>query len=185
MVLPIRRNSCFSWNNWISTWYQWVKKFSNHLHRWKYFIVNGSCECRDYEKAPRNFCKHLLVYGLFKRATALTQQRLQAELDEKPVTPEAPTVPSLPEAPASCNCYVEVAGRKVQITLRDSDETRLLTRLESFLSQFPVEESETTTPPEGWCSTHQCQMKASKDGNGWYHKAGEKPDGKAIWCRGK
>jgi len=23
-----------------------------------YHIVNGHCDCRDYEKAPHNFCKH-------------------------------------------------------------------------------------------------------------------------------
>jgi hypothetical protein len=24
-----------------------------------YHIVNGHCDCRDYEKAPHNFCKHV------------------------------------------------------------------------------------------------------------------------------
>ena len=23
----------------------------------KYFLVNGACECRDFEQAPENFCK--------------------------------------------------------------------------------------------------------------------------------
>jgi len=23
-----------------------------------YQVVNGHCDCRDYEKAPHNFCKH-------------------------------------------------------------------------------------------------------------------------------
>ena len=39
----------------------------------------------------------------------------------------------LPEAPVSCNVYVTLAGRKVQVTLRDSDEQRLLARLEARL----------------------------------------------------
>jgi hemerythrin-like domain-containing protein len=38
---------------------------------------------------------------------------------------------------------------------------------------------------ESFCTIHQVEMKRSKDGNGFYHKSGEKPDGKAIWCRGK
>jgi hypothetical protein len=40
-------------------------------------------------------------------------------------------------------------------------------------------------PAEGWCGIHSVQMTHSKDGKGFYHKAGEKADGKAIWCRGK
>jgi hypothetical protein len=24
-----------------------------------YFVVNGSCECRDFPKAPQGFCKHV------------------------------------------------------------------------------------------------------------------------------
>src|SRR2546425_11499845 len=24
-----------------------------------YHVVNGHCDCRDYEKAPHNFCKHV------------------------------------------------------------------------------------------------------------------------------
>ncbi len=39
--------------------------------------------------------------------------------------------------------------------------------------------------PEGWCGIHNVQMTCSKDGKGSYHKAGVKPDGKALWCRGK
>jgi hypothetical protein len=46
----------------------------------------------------------------------------------------------LPEAPASCNVYVMLAGRKVQLTLRDSDEQRLLARLEALLKRFPAKE---------------------------------------------
>ena len=36
-----------------------------------------------------------------------------------------------------------------------------------------------------WCDIHQVTMTRSKDGKGHYHKAGQKPDGKALWCRGK
>ena len=51
----------------------------------------------------------------------------------------------LPEAPASGNVYVELAGRKVQITLRDQDETRLLARLEALLTRFPSLEAPAAT----------------------------------------
>jgi hypothetical protein len=40
-------------------------------------------------------------------------------------------------------------------------------------------------PAEGWCPIHDVEMTRSKDGQSYYHKVGEKPDGKAVWCRGK
>jgi hypothetical protein len=100
-----------------------------------YHVVNGECSCKDFPKAPQGFCKHRLGYAIAKRATMLAKQKL-AQLDgtangHQPA--EAPKTDalaiSLPEAPASANVYVTLAGRKVQMTLRDSDEQRLLTRL--------------------------------------------------------
>ncbi len=38
---------------------------------------------------------------------------------------------------------------------------------------------------EGYCPIHDVQMQRGKEGDGWYHKAGERESGKAIWCRGK
>ena len=35
--------------------------------------------------------------------------------------------------------------------------------------------------PEGWCDIHNVQMTHSKDGKGFFHKAGGKPGGKALW----
>src|ERR687885_2089387 len=34
----------------------------------KYFIVNGECQCKDYPKAPSNWCKHRIAAGIQKRA---------------------------------------------------------------------------------------------------------------------
>ncbi len=149
----------------------------------KYSIVNGTCECRDFEKAPGNFCKHRLAYGIFKRASALGRQQLEATLDSK--RPEPPPVApvALPEAPASANVYIEIAGRKVQITLRDQSEAQLLVRMQQLLQRFPAEdETEPTTPPEGWCPIHHCQMKhySNQKGSWWSHRL---PNN--AWCRGK
>ena len=41
-----------------------------------YHVVNGECNCKDYAKAPQNFCKHRLAYGIHKRAYTLAKQRL-------------------------------------------------------------------------------------------------------------
>ena len=150
----------------------------------KYFLVNGSCECRDFEKAPANFCKHRLAYGIFKRATTLAKERLEAQLDsQRPApTPEVATPVSLPEAPASANVYLTIQGRKVQLTLRDHNEDALLNRMESLLSRFPEASPEPTTPPEGWCPVHECQMKrySNQKGSWWSHRLDNNE-----WCRGK
>src|SRR5712691_4244431 len=65
-----------------------------------YHVVNGHCDCRDYEKAPHNFCKHRLSAAIARRAQELTRAKLvdtngQAEAPSQPAQPEAPTT-SLP-----------------------------------------------------------------------------------------
>src|SRR5207244_657340 len=73
-----------------------------------YHLVNGECTCKDYAKAPSNWCKHRIAAGLYKRATALIQRKLAqqngasngtsngqvaAAPDAVPVQADAPTVP--------------------------------------------------------------------------------------------
>jgi hypothetical protein len=41
------------------------------------------------------------------------------------------------------------------MTLKDSDEGRLLSRLETLLQHYPVQADK---EQEGWCSIHQGQM---------------------------
>ena len=38
-----------------------------------YQVVNGHCECRDFEKAPHQFCKHRLGAAIARRAQDLLQ----------------------------------------------------------------------------------------------------------------
>jgi len=173
----------------------------------KYFIVNGECECKDYPKAPSHWCKHRIAAGLAKRAHTLAKtkleqlasanngttepatEQLQVQPQHEPV--EAPTqaeplvTPApLPEAKSSANVYVTIAGRKVQLTLRDHDEEQLLSRLEKLLSRFPSEEEPESapTPPENWCPIHHVPMKRYSNAKGsWFsHKT---PEG--TWCNGK
>src|SRR5215813_11654315 len=143
-----------------------------------YHIVNGECSCKDYAKAPSHWCKHRIAAGLAKRASALTKQRLeqldaasngtttpapdQATTEALVATPVPETVatPALPEAPASVNFHTNIAGRQIQITLRDTDEIKLLARLETLLQRFPViEEPKESTQKEGWCAEHNAKMK--------------------------
>jgi hypothetical protein len=102
----------------------------------------------------------------------------------QPVPAETVQVPvQHTEAPASLNFLTVIASRQVQITLRDTDETRLLARLETLLQRFPVvEEPKESTQKEGWCYKHNVQMKLNhgKRGSWWSHKLSN-----GQWCNQK
>lgn len=147
-----------------------------------YHIVNGHCDCQDFPKAPHGFCKHRLSAAIARRAQELTTATLAAAAPASQPTPAQPAAP-LPEAPASVNVHLELAGRQVQLTLRDSDEGRLLARLDAVLQRFPlvVKPTDTQARPEGWCAKHGIQMVQNhKEGRSWWsHKTAE------GWCKGK
>src|SRR5215831_433535 len=150
-----------------------------------YHQVNGTCTCQDFtqEKAPNGFCKHRLAHGLYRRAMELVQAQ-EPVVEAQPATAEAVQVPvQHTEAPASVNFHTNIAGRQVQITLRDSDESRLLARLEMLLQRFPVvEEPKEPAQKEGWCYKHNVQMKLNhgKRGSWWSHKMAD-----GQWCNKK
>ena len=141
------------------------------LFRIMSFIVNGTCECKDFAKAPSGWCKHRLAYGMYKRASDLVKSKV-ANYERTDMHQFV-----LPEAPASVNVHLTLGGREVQITLRDTNEQHLLERLEKLLQRFPVQEMK-----GGWCTYHNIQMKENhKNGQRWYsHKL---TNGK--WCQGK
>jgi len=99
---------------------------------------------------------------------------------------EALAVPPLPEAPASVNVHLTLSGRQVQLTLRDSDESRLLVRLEAVLQRFPGHPAEASSPSteqgKGWCKIHKTPMRQNtKNGRAWYsHKFSNDQ-----WCKGR
>jgi hypothetical protein len=141
----------------------------------QYHIVNGHCHCRDYARAPGNLCAPRLAYGIARRATELVPSS-----PAPPLLPPAPAAP-LPEAPASCNVYLTLGGHKVQVTLRDHDERRMLERLQAVLERYPA--PATPEPREGWCAIHNVPMRLHPGKNGkpswWSHRTAE------GWCKGK
>jgi hypothetical protein len=167
-----------------------------------YHIVNGSCDCKDYPKAPSNWCKHRIAAGVHKRATALANVTLDAPATDQAAPPSQPTPapPSpatpatpLPEAPASVNVRLVIDGRDCQVTLRDTDETRLLTRLAAVLQQYPL--AQACTPPPvtpapasapamgeagPTCPIHGTRLLQSKKGTGLFCPV-KNPDG--TYCR--
>ena len=71
----------------------------------KYYLVDGTCDCRDFEKAVDHWCKHRLAYGIYKRARALAKEQLKA-LDDptskaEPVTPVVETPVTEPVEPVT------------------------------------------------------------------------------------
>src|SRR5262249_38361156 len=91
-----------------------------------YRIVNGHCDCRDYEHAPESWCKHRLAHAIAKRAYTQAKAKVDTGAGGQATAQPAPVAPALPEAPASVNVHLEMCGRQVQLTLRDRDETQLL-----------------------------------------------------------
>src|SRR5262245_2843768 len=144
-----------------------------------YHVVNGHCDCQDFAKAPHSLCKHRLSAAIVRRAQELTKQRLEQRhgtseppTEHSQVQPQSETVPTLPEAPASANCHILMEGRQVHVTLRDTDETRLLTRLATLLRQYPLAQSpthDTMLPTETpVCQWHGAMKESTKATGTWY-----------------
>jgi hypothetical protein len=153
-----------------------------------YHVVNGHCDCRDYEKAPHNFCKHRLSAAITRRAQELTRARLDAPANGQakpqsqptPAQPDAPTAP-LPEAPVSITLKGMIHGQEVMVTLRGVDFASVKAQVEDASQWLDAKGSQPTdeTPQ---CPRHGVAMKLNhgKDGSTWYsHKTA---DG---WCKGK
>ena len=102
-----------------------------------YTLTGQACTCQDFVRAqaPEGWCQHKIAAAIQKRVVQVLAARPPVpvvpdmvpeafpENDPEEPAPAAPAVP-LPEAPASSNCHITIAGRQVQLTLRDTDEAR-------------------------------------------------------------
>jgi hypothetical protein len=151
-----------------------------------YHLVNGHCDCKDFAKAPHNFCKHRLSAAIARRARELAKAPLdagttdQVTAQSQPVPPPAPTAP-LPEAPVSITLKGTIHGQEVMVTLRGVDFASVKAQVEDASQWLDVKSSQPAddTPQ---CPKHGVPMKLNhgKDGSTWYsHKTA---DG---WCKGK
>jgi hypothetical protein len=176
-----------------------------------WYGVGNQCTCPAGQFGQQD-CRHLRAWRLYefvrRRLAAQTPQEPQEPAPPSPAVVSAPEpapvqgdnchleTPSqpevigaspnnqpLPEAPASVNCQMTIGGRQVQLTLRDTDEARLLARLQTVLAQYPLPQP---VPTQGqgkdWCVVHQCAMKeTTKDGHSWFSY--RRADGQ--WCKGR
>ena len=133
-----------------------------------YHIVNGTCDCPDFPRAPHGQCKHKIARGIFLRATALVRAKMDA------------ITPALPEAPASANVRLVMDGREVQVTLRDTNEGQLMARMARLLKTYPTP-AQQTSAEQHLCPKHSVPMQLNhKDGRSWWsHKTAE------GWCKGR
>jgi hypothetical protein len=145
-----------------------------------YHIVNGHCDCRDYEKAPHQFCKHRLSAAITRRAQELVKVKLQPE----PAQPQPTPVP-LPEAPVSITLKASLHGHEVLVTLRGTDFASVKSQVEQASQWLKLQapaQSQPARTEQGWCGKHGVAMKLNhgKNGSTWYsHKT---VDG---WCQGR
>src|SRR5262245_41204995 len=134
-----------------------------------YILTGTNCECQDFQygKAPEGWCAHRISAGIHKRVGQLLAAQPEPEVITIPeevelvypdndwpeeegtfLAPQTLPAPPLPEAPASVNVRVQVAGREVQWTLRDTDEARLAVRLEALLERYPMPQQTRQDAPQ-------------------------------------
>jgi hypothetical protein len=171
-----------------------------------YHVVNGTCTCRDYDKAPGQLCKHRLAFGLARRAQELVKATLNAPSNGQaptapeptqptPAVPEPVSAPALPEAPVSITLKATLHGHEVMVTLRGVDFASVKTQVEQASEWLKVQapaQPPTQPPTEGtvqrahdespYCRAHKAVLKRyERNGQVWYsHKTA---DGR--WCRGQ
>ncbi len=68
-----------------------------------YHIVDGTCDCRDFAHSSDHWCKHRIAFGIYKRATALAKQKLEAQAESTRPEPMSPEPTSSIETPGTTN----------------------------------------------------------------------------------
>src|SRR5215470_986722 len=132
-----------------------------------YHLVNGTCTCQDFTSGKaQDWCKHRLAGNIHRKAMEMIKA-------QEPVATHN-------EAPCSVNVQLPLGGREIQLTLRDSDEKRLLVRLAEILMQFP-QEAPRVDHESPVCPIHKVAMpeRQGKYGTFRSHKVGN------TWCTGK
>jgi hypothetical protein len=171
-----------------------------------YHVVNGHCDCKDFVKAPHNFCKHRLSAAIVRRAQELAKQQLeqldhtskgisQPPAEQPQAQPQGEAVSTLPEAPVSITLKATLHGHEVMVTLRGVDFASVKAQVEQaseWLSVRAPTQPPTQPPAQGktqpahedspYCHAHNAVLKRyERNRQVWYsHKLAN-----GQWCRGK
>ena len=157
------------------------------------YQLEPDCTCQDSQNRTM-YCKHYLAVRLLKRTYERLGEHAGGNGHEVHNTDPQPTVWECAQAPSSCTLKWSCNGIEMLLTLRDATDDALFSRIKRVLPKIEKKLDAQHQMQNGgdngqhdasYCTIHQVTMTHSKDGKGCYHKAGEKPGGKAIWCRGK
>ena len=111
---------------------------------------------------------------------------LPQDLEQRPSLWQSELQSSHTRCSRSCGSGIE---HMTVIRANDLDSLFVQVRTVTHMVKMARQKSQDTPgereAPEGWCDIHNVQMTRGKDGKGFFHKAGQKSDGKALWCRGK
>jgi hypothetical protein len=133
-----------------------------------YHLANGSCTCQDFTSGKaQGWCKHRLAGNIYRKALDMIKT-------QEPVATHN-------EAPCSVNTRLILSGREIQLTLRDTSESRLLARLAEVLTQFPINTPSAPAHDETVCPIHHVPMKQWNGKYGLFHSH-KTAQG---WCQGK
>ena len=166
-----------------------------------YRLQGTACTCQDFTsgKAPEGWCQHRIAAGIHKRVEQVLAAQVQAAagdetaLDLVAVMPAAlvahgvATHAALPEARSNANVRLTIAGRDVQVTLRDDDEGALLERLTRLLERYPAPASapDAPAPTHAASATPVCAyhgaMKPSTKAAGTFYCPSKMGDG--TYCK--
>ena len=133
-----------------------------------YHLVNKICPCGDFTSGKaQGWCKHKLSANIHRKAVEMIKA-------QEPVATHN-------EAPCSVNVRLPLGGREIQLTLRDTSESRLLARLADVLAQFQQNAPSVVNHEDHLCPIHKVDMpeRQGKYGKFRSHKVGN------TWCTGK
>jgi hypothetical protein len=120
------------------------------------YIVNGSCNCSDYDRAPDHQCKHRLAYGILRRSWPIAKAALDAH-NPAPAAVEPAAIPPQHVVHIQGKPFVKFAGLLqmaherglVSLTAEwtsNSDELSLAHAVATFSDGRRFEESGDATP---------------------------------------
>ena len=98
----------------------------------KSYEVNGECPCPAAHWNEKIPCAHVAAWRLYQYVS----KKLLAEHTLATAEPAAAPVPTMTEAPVSVNCYLDIDGHKVQVTLRGGDERHVLARMKAVIAEY-------------------------------------------------
>ena len=75
-----------------------------------YFIVNGTCDCKDFAHAPHHFCKHRLSAAIARRAAEVVPTHEETPAHEAPAPAAVPGIPPQHVVMIQGKPFVKFAG---------------------------------------------------------------------------